>query len=322
LEGRTVQKRDNVQFGFSLDSAASTEIASTARRIEECGYQFLSCGEHLYRGPGRPGHHWILTTLAIAAGSTQQLRLVASAVIAPLRNPAILAKETAFLDAASGGRLVLGVGIGGDFPEEFHALGIPVKERGSRTDEILQLLRRLWTEERVVHHGRHYTIDDLTILPRPAQQPHPPIWIGGRLEAAMVRALRYGNAWYPYMYSPRRYRESVARVTELAAEMGRDLTNFDWGISLHTCVHPSSEEAMRLGTEWISARYHIPEDPKGLFRGAALVGSPQEIAARVQEYLDAGVRYFNFLCACPADYVPRNLELVTEQVVGALRRKP
>ncbi len=313
-----MRNRDEVYFGFSVDSAAPEDIASTARRIEEYGYHFLSCGEHLYRGPGRPGHHWVLTTLAIAAGSTQKVRLVASAIIAPLRHPAILAKETAFLDAASGGRLILGVGIGGDFPEEFNALGIPVKERGSRTDEILDILRRLWTEERVVFHGRHYTIQDLTILPRPAQQPYPPIWIGGRQEAAMLRALRYGNGWYPYMYSPRRYRESVQRVTQLAAKMGRDLTDFHWGISLHTCVHPSSQQAMRIGSEWILARYRIPEDPEGLLRRAALVGSPQEIAARVQEYLDAGVRYFNFLCACAADYVPRNLELVTEQVVAAV----
>ncbi len=134
----------------------------------------------------------------------------------------------------------------------------------------------------------------------------------------MLRALRYGNGWYPYMYSPRRYRESVQHVTELASKIGRDLTDFHWGISLHTCVHPSSQQAMRIGSEWILARYRIPDDPEGLLRRAALVGSPQEIAERVQEYLDAGVRYFNFLCACAADYVPRNLELVSEQVVAAV----
>ena len=108
-----VRNRNKVYFGFSVDSAESQDIASTARSIEECGYHFLSCGEHLYRGPGYPGHHWALTALAIAAGATQKVRLLASAVIAPLRHPAILAKETAFLDEASGGRLILGVGIGG-----------------------------------------------------------------------------------------------------------------------------------------------------------------------------------------------------------------
>lgn len=319
-EVRKVPNRNDIHFGFSVDSADSQDIAATARRIEGCGYHFLSCGEHLYRGPGYPGHHWALTALAVAAGATQKVRLLASAVIAPLRHPAVLAKETAFLDEASGGRLILGVGIGGEFPDEFHALGIPVKERGSRTDEILDILRRLWTEERVSFHGRHYTVQDLTILPRPAQRPYPPIWIGGRTEAAMLRALRYGNGWYPYMYSPRRYRESVQRVTELASELGRDVKDFHWGISLHTSVHPSSQRAIQIGSEWIRARYLIPDDPEGLLRRAALVGSPQEIADRVQEYLEAGVRYINFLCACAADYVPRNLELVTEQVVAAVGR--
>src|SRR5262249_28446274 len=105
-----------------------------------------------------------------------------------------VAEEAAMVDVISGGRLILGIGAG-YAPEEFASFGYSIKDRGSRMEESSSLLRRLWTEENVTHHGRHYRFDNVTITPRPRQYPSPAIWFGAWAERAIVRAARLGDAW-------------------------------------------------------------------------------------------------------------------------------
>lgn len=104
-----------------------------------------------------------------------------------------MAKVTSTLDVLSNGRLIFGVGIGGENPPEFYANGINVRQRASRTDEGIALLKRLWTEANVTHHGRHYRVTEISLEPRPLQQPHPPIWIGARADPGLQRAARVGG---------------------------------------------------------------------------------------------------------------------------------
>ena len=180
------------------------------------GYEYFSVGEHYMRGNPPGPSHASLPLLGVAAGATEKIRILSSILLVPFYHPVVLAGMTATLDIASSGRLTLGVGVGGEYPVEFEAAGLEVKQRGRRTNECLEVLLRLWQGERVNYEGRHFQLNGASINPVPAQNPHPPIWVSGRREAAMLRAVRFGDGWMPYFYSPERYQISVAKINELA----------------------------------------------------------------------------------------------------------
>ena len=142
----------------------------------------------------------------------------------------MLAKLATSLDLVSNGRLDFGIGISGqrDTEIEFEALDIPVRTRGRRTDEMLEVMKRLWTEEHVSHSGRFFSFDDVTLLPQPAQKPYPPIWVAGRSEAAMRRAAISGDGWYPYLFTVRRL-----KATNEAVLMIDPLPPLDDGTEFH-----------------------------------------------------------------------------------------
>jgi len=160
-------------------------------RAEALGYDSVWLGEHhnnalLFPTP--------LIGLAAIASRTKRLRLGTGVLLLPLYHPLAVAEEGAMVDLISGGRLILGLGAG-YAPEEFAAFGVSIRERGSRLEEGATLLHRLWTEEHVSHEGRHYRITNVTLGPRPVQQPRPPIWFAGWVEPAIRRAARLGDAW-------------------------------------------------------------------------------------------------------------------------------
>ena len=202
-----------VTFGCSLGLDGFWDVAQFARRAEELGFDRVTLGEHVMDGnPPRPTLLNI-PAMAAAAGATHTIRVMTGIVIAPLYHPVMLAKLAATLDLVSNGRLDFGIGISGqrDTQIEFDALDIPVNTRGRRTDEIIQVLKRLWTEEHVSHEGRFFNFRDVSLLPQPAQKPYPPIWIAGRSEAAMRRAALLGDGWYPYLFAKRRLEASIQK---------------------------------------------------------------------------------------------------------------
>src|SRR5450631_3890784 len=129
-----------------------------------------------------------MVQLAALAAVTERVRVGTSILLLPLYPPAIVAKQVADLDRRTGGRVTLGNGVGGEYPQEFRACGVPVGERGRRTDEAIDLIRRLWTGEPVTHPGPFYAMEDVAILPPPRQPGGPPIVVAGRQPAAMRRA--------------------------------------------------------------------------------------------------------------------------------------
>jgi len=168
------------------------ETLRECERAEATGFDSIWLGEHhnnpiLYPAP--------LIGLTAVASRTQRIRLGTGVLLLPLYHPVMVAEEGAMLDMISGGRLILGIGAG-YAPEEFAAFGYSLKERGSRLEESASLLHRLWTEENVTHHGKHYRMDNARIAPRPVQQPRPPIWFGAWAEPAIRRAARLGDAWF------------------------------------------------------------------------------------------------------------------------------
>ena len=245
-----------VTFGCSLSVEGYWDVAEFARRAEALSFDRVTTGEHIMDGnPPRPT---LLTipALAAAAGATRNLRIMTGIVIAPLYHPVLLAKLVSTLDVISDGRLDFGIGISGQRGTrvEFEALNIPVRTRGRRTDEMLSVMKRLWMEEHVTHHGRFFNFEDVTLLPRPTQQPYPPVWVAGRSEAAMRRAALLGDGWYPYLFTVRHLRSSNEMVRQFAAEAGRDLTGFHWGLNQPTAIAADRDEALAVAVANIGQR--------------------------------------------------------------------
>ena len=240
--------------------------------------------------------------LAFLAALTKRVRIGTSILLLPLYAPAIVAKQVADLDNVTGGRVTLGIGVGGEYPLEFRACGVPVAERGRRTNEAIPLIRRLWTGQEVSHSGPHYPMNAVRILPAPVQQGGPPIVVAGRKEPAMLRAATLGDGWMPYLYSPRAYAASVARIRELAGEAGRDLAGFQWMEFLFTSVRDDPEAARDEAAAFLGGTYR--QDFRPIVDRVAAAGTPDQVAARLQAFVDAGARHIIF-APCVRDEAER-----------------
>src|SRR5215510_4263594 len=208
-----------IEFGTALPSVTGT--AEFARQAEDLGFDFLGCGEHvMFHGPVSN----TFISLSVAAGATKRIKLLSSVVLLPLYPAVIVAKMGAALDVVSDGRYHFGVGIGGEFPKEFEACGVPVNQRGARTNEALEVITRLWTERNVTFKGKFTTLNEVSIEPGPLQKPHPPVWVAGRKEPAMKRTAKYADGWLPYMYTPQQLHDSVETIHKCGKEFGRDMS--------------------------------------------------------------------------------------------------
>jgi probable F420-dependent oxidoreductase len=294
-----------------------------AQRVEALGFERLSMGEHIMDGnPPRPTS-LALPMAAAAAGATRHLRLMTGIVIAPLYHPVLLAKLVTTVDRVSNGRLDFGIGISGqrETRVEFDAVGVPVQTRGRRTNEMLAAMQRLWSEAHVTHHGDFFAFEDVTLLPQPIQQPHPPVWVAGRSEAAMRRAAVLGDGWYPYLFTVRRLRSSNEAVQRYAAEAGRDLSGFHWGVLQPTAIADDKQVALALAVENVGQRYVTPErNATDIAQALCLTGTPQDCIAGIEARLEAGVRDFvlAFLAADDQDRL-RQIELFAKQVIPYFR---
>ncbi len=299
---------DNISFGTALRSPY--DVATAAARIEALGFDILSCGEHVtFHGDSANG----IVSLSVAAGATNHIKLMSSITLLPLYPPALLAKMGAALDIASGGRFILGVGVGGENPKEFEACSVPVKQRGSRTDDCLEVLERVWAQTNVTYQGRYTTLDDFSLKPLPIQKPRPPIWISGRKEVAMRRAARYGDGWLPYMYTPEQLADSFDKIKAFGAEIGRDMTDFQPGLFIFTNVNEDGKTAVAQAAEMLGRTY--AQDFTQLVHKYALVGDPDQVQARLKEYIDAGARTVLLSAACADEDFDNTLNAIASNIV-------
>lgn len=309
----------DVHFGATLGLGLE-ETAAEARWLEDLGYEYVGAGEHFMRGDPPGPSSAALPVLAVAAGATSRIRLVSSVVLLPFYHPTVLAKLATTVDLTSNGRLTLGVGVGGEFPVEFAAAGISARQRGRRSNECLEVLKRLWTEERVTYQGRHYQLDGVSMVPPSAQSPHPPVWVAGRRDAAMKRAARLGDGWLPYLYSPDRYRRSVETITEMADSDGRDLSGFQWANFQFISIAASMEEAAENAARSMGIQYQYSGDFRDIVARYCVLGPPEECVRRLREYVDAGARHFLLSWACGREDRPRHIETVAREVIPHFSR--
>ena len=271
-----------LRVGFSVHAAHGDVAAFEARPIDS-----LWVGGHVASVNPTPE---AMVGLAWLAARAERVRVGTAILLLPLYPPAIVAKQVADLDNATGGRITLGIGIGGEYPAEFRACQVPIGERGPRTDESIALLRKLWSGETVTHEGPYYEMADVRIHPAPTQPGGPPIVVAGRKAPAMRRAALLGDGWMPYLYSPRRYAESAAVIRREAAAAARDLADFEWFAYVFVNVHPDGERARDEAAQFLGGTYQTG-DFRAMLERVAAVGTPDEVVATLQSFVDAGARH-------------------------------
>ena len=218
-----------MKFGLCIPhygkSLSMEELRTTVQMAEGLGFHSVWVSdhvvtpEHLQPTVG-PTFYDPFVVLTCAAAFSTRLKLGTTVVVVPYRNPLVVAKMVATLDALSGGRVIFGVGAGGA-PDEFQALGVPSEQRGRRTDEYLRVMLALWTQDPTSFRGRYFSFSVVRFGPKPFQSPHPPIWVGGRSDAALRRAVRIGQAWHPTSMAMDSLKERMSRLESMAREAGR-----------------------------------------------------------------------------------------------------
>jgi probable F420-dependent oxidoreductase len=200
-------------------------FAAWARRAEALGYHFLAVSDHVALTPDVSSQYPApfydpFTLLAWLSGITAKLELATTVAILPYRSPLQLARVGANLDRLSGGRFVLGVGVGWA-REEFEVLGVPFEKRGAIADEYLEALLELWTKDLASYRGRFVRFENVATGPRPLREPHPPIWVGGVSDSALRRAARFGDAWHPIRVRVSWLEKKKSELQAIAESMGR-----------------------------------------------------------------------------------------------------
>lgn len=249
-----------------------------------------------------------VSTLAALAGHTRRLKFGSNALVLPLRDPLVLAKECATIDYLSNGRLLLVVGVGRDEAPEWRATGRDPGGRGRRSDEMLQIMNRLWREDDVDFDGKYYQYQGVSIAPKPVQTPLP-LWIGGSSPAAIRRTVRYGSGWLGGVQSPRQVRPVIAAIKAGSAETGRPIDDDHYGAGFQFRFGDWDEPVVQRAAEGLS-RLQRGLEPREI----VAAGGAKEIIGRVQEYIDTGVSKFVLrpIAASDAEVMDQTRRLIDE----------
>src|SRR6266567_9381406 len=307
----------SIRFGASPSSPTlrpPREHFRLVRRLEEWGFESVWSGDHIsFHNPIFES----LTLLASYIGITSRIKLGTAVYLLALRPPAVAAKMTATLDVLSGGRLIFGVGVGGENPKEFEACGIPHRERGARVTEGIDVVRTLWRDSPASFKGRFTEFEGVSIDPKPVQQPSPPIWVGGRSDAALSRAGRQGDGWISYVVQPERYKQSVAKIEAAAEAAGRSLAGFEKAHLTFISVGKDYESAERVWVERLSQRY--AQDFGPLARKYGIIGTPGQCAEQLERFIEAGCTYFVLDAICDAADEAGQIETFAAEILPKFR---
>jgi probable F420-dependent oxidoreductase len=238
-----------------------------------------------------------------------------SVLALPLRNPTVLAKEIATIDFISGGRMLPAVGLGTDNPAEFEACGVNISERAGRTDEAIVLIRRLWTEDSVTFHGKYFNVTQVHLEPRTIMKPCPPIWIGGRTDAALRRTGRLGDGWLASTVTPAEVGAGIIAIRRYAAEANRSVPDDHYGVIIPYCFDESHEKALGRASGFIlPARTDLGPEEYGAF------GNSGDILRRVNAYIDVGATKFVMRAVCSPEETLAQTERLAREVIPLLHK--
>jgi probable F420-dependent oxidoreductase len=272
---------EKLNFGLRIPSVHPLnvdDLRAFVQRAEALGYHSLWVGDHTFYRVDVPHPLHLLTWVAAL---TSRVRLGTAIMLGAYQNPVLLAKEAATLDALSGGRLTLGISIGGT-EAEYKSIGVPMNQRVGRLLENIRIMRRLWKDDEVAFEGRYNQIEGASVKPKPVQQPGVPIYIGAGGEAMFRRLARVADGWVgPGTGQVEDFVVNAAKLRQLAEEQGRDPDKLGWAKLHNISVASDKAAAVELAeTQWKSyygARYNV--------EAGTIYGSPAECAERLKGFL-------------------------------------
>ena len=298
-----------VPGGFGDAPPSMAEFTGFFRRADEIGYDSLWVIDRIFHNISiiEP-----MTLLTCAAAVTERVRLGTAVLLFVLRNPILVAKTTATLDYLSGGRLTLGISLGGR-DNEFGPMGIDPGRRVSRFTEDLEIMRRLWTERDVTHHGRYYSMDNVNVDPKPVQQPSIPIILGGSAEGPLRRAGQLADGWVAGgTANAETWGQAWQKVQGYAAEAGKDPESLESGKLIYTYVDSDRSRAKQALESFTHAYY----GPQYDVENNCAFGPAEACAEKLQPFIDAGCKT---LILGPTWPEAAQIERIWSEVVPLLR---
>jgi alkanesulfonate monooxygenase SsuD/methylene tetrahydromethanopterin reductase-like flavin-dependent oxidoreductase (luciferase family) len=283
----TLPLSSELEFGFISIMMNPKMTRHTVEMAERFDYDSVWVGDHVeFPVPILDP----MLQIAQAAGMSDKLKFGTGVYLMPMRHIVHVAKQLTSLDQLTEGRLIFGVGVGGEFPNEWAATGVPHGERGARLSEGIPALKKLLTGNTSSNHGKFYPFENLTMKPACTTPLGPPVWTGGRSAPALARSGKLSDGWFSYVVTPQMYEEALVEIEKSAQEENRDLTKFGTGHLLFMRVDDTYEQALDHAAEHLSMRYAMD------FRQAAkkycALGSPADVAERINAYIKAGCRHF------------------------------
>lgn len=281
-----------LSFGILPGHDQSGDLLGAVELAEALGFDSVWLGDHVLWYVPSPDP---IPLLGAIAARTSRVRLGTAVLLAALRPPVLVAKTGATLDHLSGGRFVLGVGIGGENPAEFAAAGVPLHQRSARLDEALRICKALWSADGpVTYAGRFTALEDAHFDLPPLTPGGPPVWVGGRAPRSLRRAGELGDGWLAFVVTPERFAAGWATVRGHAEAAGRAPDALTPGLQIWCALADSDEEARALIAPAIEAMYRVPFER---FEQYTIYGTPDRWRQRIAEYAAAGVRHFNLVFA-------------------------
>ncbi|MFQ5913795.1 MAG: LLM class flavin-dependent oxidoreductase [Nitrospinota bacterium] len=312
---------NTVRFGLGLRSFTAfptvpdpDELISFAKRAEELGYESVWVWDHIFLGV-EPCFPILdsLTLLTAIACHTSTIRLGTGVLVLPLRNPAVLAKETATLDIISKGRLILGLASGW-YAREFNAVGIDFKRRGKIFEQNLEILTRLWTEDKVDGEYPPHRLSGAVLQPKPVQKPRPPILIGGYVDRVLKRAATKADGWLTYYYTPEGFARSWNKVEQFAREAGKDPGEVDSLNQVAIMVTDDLSKDKERMDKWLTTEWDYASWSEST-KESAIIGSVDDCAEQLRRHIEVGVKR---LVLVPYLYHAEQVEVIAKEVLPKL----
>jgi probable F420-dependent oxidoreductase len=338
------QAMAKVQFGVRVPNSgplsSPENVVRAAKEAERMGFDAVWVHDHVVWSSEMHRHHIssgsaeaitddqtadfyeALTTLAYLAAETERVALGVACLVMPLRNPIYAAKQTATLDHLSKGRLIVGVGLGSKASmdsNEFDVFGVSTTRRGTMTDDYMQAMLAIWTQPLASYDGRYVQFKDAEIFPKPLQSPHPPLWVGGWTDHAVVRTAKYGDGWIPGWLSPSEMAKGVELLHTTATEHGRDPSKITVGVEKLTAIATTREVALERALPTVkqsSNTYERDVDDMQFAMDRHIFGSVEDVRRRVAEFVEAGVTHFELKFMYPTiDDLLGQMELWAQEIM-------
>lgn len=317
-----------IQFGVRVPNsgplAAKENIVKAAQEAERMGFDSVWVHDHVVWSSEMHRHHIssgaaealsdaqeanffeALTMLAYLAAETKTIQLGVACLVLPCRNPVYAAKQTATLDWLCNGRLIVGVGLGSKATREsneFDVFAVPMKGRGFRTDEYIKAMKAVWTQPMASFEGKNIRFKNAEVYPKPVQKPHPPVWVGGWMDQAAIRAGKYGEGWIPGWLSPKEMKRGCEILAQTAKERGRDPSKITIAVEKLAAIARTRDDAMNLALPTIRTStnsYERDVDNIQFALDRHIIGSVDDVRRRIDEFIEAGVEHFELKLIYPS----------------------